>query len=137
MCFKKIFDYLVGLFGGEDEPPEDRPDVMYMGAYVGGTDKVRLLEIVDYNDVGRPVFLPAVKDNGKPIFILSGSIMTIYLWDDSRLDLVFQDDGSIIGDEGTTCYLIASGAQSSGLSASGYCIKVSDIDYSKTIRIKG
>jgi len=126
MCFKKIVDCLVGLFGGGDKPPEDRVDVMYMGVMVGGIDKVRLLEIIDYNGVGRPIFQPAVKDNGKPIFVLSNSLMTVYLWDDSRSDLKFEDDGSIIGDEGTRCYLIASGAQSSGLSASGYCIKPSD-----------
>jgi len=125
MCFKKVFDFLVGLFGGV-KPPEPRKEVEYVSVLVGGTDNVRLLEILDFNDKGRPIFQPAIKDNGKPIFALSGLEMTLYLWDDSRLDLVFQDDGSIIGDEGTTCYLIASGEQSSGLSASGYCIKPSD-----------
>ena len=126
MCFKDVFNFLVGLFGGA-KPPEPRPEKMFAKIVVGGIDKVRLYELVDYNDKGRPVFQPALKDNGKPIYALSGAEMTIYVWDDSRLDLIFQDDGSIVGDDFITCYLISSGAQSSGLSASGYFIGVNDV----------
>ena len=108
-------------------PPTPEPTAGYKTVKVVAEDQARLFYIDDWNDVGKPIFLPAVKDNGKPALVLEGAVLTVYTFDDSREDLKFNSDGSIDGDSGVDCYLISSGSMSSGLSAAGLFIRVEDV----------